>query len=249
MGTRILVADADASVVSLIEDDRFEAAIIDINLEPVGGIPLMKQIKKRHFDMRVIITSPNDNVTDVLAALMGDASSFLVKPIDAAEMKKAITDSLREREALEWLKVEIGQEGWIELMMPSSENYLARLDHFFRLYYHHDIPPEPLEEICLCFKEIVRNSIEWAHGGDAHKKIKIGHVLFQDQFCFKIEDTGEGYDVERALGIESDLESMEDQRLDDGIRPGGLGISLVSGLMDEVITNTRGNVAILSKNI
>ena len=114
MGTCILVADTDASVVSLIEqqldpesfsivkagnsdqalalieDERFEAAIIDINLEPVGGIPLMKQIKKRHFDMRVIITSPHDNTNDVLAALIGDASSFLLKPIDADEMKQAI---------------------------------------------------------------------------------------------------------------------------------------------------------------
>jgi len=101
-------------------------------------------------------------------------------------------------------------------------------------------------------QKLVKNAIDWGHHGDVTKKVKISHVLFQDQFCFKIEDSGDGYDVQKALYADEeqpDMEEMEEERLELGLRPGGLGMTIVRDMMDDIIPNAKGNITILSKYI
>ena len=273
MSTRILVTDTDKSVadeivggldpslctatvaldnidtLDALADEGYDLAVIDIDLPESGGFELLKTIREKDGDLRLILSSPREEPREILEAMICDASNYLTKPYTSDELQKAVTHAMTEREAVERLDVNVGQEGWVELMMPSSLNYMTRLDRFFRLFYKSEIPENMFEEISYCFKEITKNAIDWGHNGDVKKKIKISHVLFQDQFCFKIEDQGEGYDVQKALYGEEevDMEAMEDERLELGLRPGGLGMTIVQEMMDDIIPNAKGNVTILSK--
>ena len=243
------VALDDADTLAALAGESYDLAVIDIDLPDSGGLALLKTIRARDPGVRLLLSSPREEPREILEAMICDASNYLVKPYTSEELQKAVTHAMAECQVVEHLEVSVGQEGWIELMMPSSLNYMTRLDRFFKLFYKSEIPENLFEEISYCFKEITKNAIDWGHNGDVTKKIKISHVLFQDQFCFKIEDQGEGYDVQKALYGEEelDMEQMEEERLELGLRPGGLGMTIVQEMMDDIIPNAKGNITILSK--
>jgi CheY-like chemotaxis protein/anti-sigma regulatory factor (Ser/Thr protein kinase) len=273
MSNRILITDTDKSAadrivsgldaelstatvaldtvdtLATLADKSYDLAVIDIDLPQTGGLELLKTIRQQDPDLRLILSSPREEYQEIIEAMVCDASNYLTKPYTAEELQKAVTHAMAESQAVEHLDVNVGQEGWIELMMPSSLNYMTRLDRFFKLFYKSEIPEDQFEEISYCFKEITKNAIDWGHNGDVKKKVKISHVLFQDQFCFKIEDQGEGYNVQKALYGEEelDMEEMEEERLELGLRPGGLGMTIVKEMMDDIIPNAKGNITILSK--
>jgi len=179
MGTRVIITDIDQSAADSIagqldasfctprtaydrvdtlnqlQDGNFDVAVIDIDLPESGGLELLNEIRMTNLELRVIISSPREKPDEILRALIGDASNYLTKPYSVEELQKAVKHAMSEKEAVERLDVSLGQQGWIELMMPSSLNYMTRLDRFFRLFYKSEIPANDLEEISYCFKEIV----------------------------------------------------------------------------------------------
>ena len=164
-------------------------------------------------------------------------------------MVRAVDEAAATTADDEAIEIEMGEMGWVELRMPSSEQCMRRLDKFFRLLHEADLTPDVLEEVSLCFVEVVRNAIEWGHRFDVHKRILLSHMLFQDEIVFKVEDTGSGFDIGAMLEPPEDLIAMETAREEAGKRAGGLGITMVQGMMDSVIYNRTGNMIVMSKKL
>jgi anti-sigma regulatory factor (Ser/Thr protein kinase) len=97
--------------------------------------------------------------------------------------------------------------------------------------------------------EVVKNAIEWGHRFDISKRVLVSHMLFQDEIVFKVVDAGSGFDSGAKPERADDLIAMETEREVAGKRPGGLGITMVRGLMDSVIYNKTGNMIVMSKKI
>ena len=74
-------------------------------------------------------------------------------------------------------------------------------------------------------------------------------MLHNDEFFIKIDDDGDGFDASACLASSQNLLQIQSEREKAGIRPGGLGISIVSGLMDKVMQNEKGNSIVFSKKI
>ena len=232
-----------------ISSERYDVIICEIELDGGTGFDLLAKARDLKPEARFVMTTSNHKLNYVLRALKLGACDYLKKPVSECDLQHAVKESYNDKEIMEKVDIQIGEAGWVELQMPSSENTMHRLDKFFRLMYDGDVPPETLEDIGLCFREVVRNAIEWGHKFDIKKRVKISHMLFQDEFVFKIEDNGQGYDISAMLEGHDDLVQMEDERESSGKRPGGLGMTMVKGLMDQVIYNQRGNMIILSKKI
>ena len=250
------LSDCDATVstsygdsLKAIATGEFDAAVCAVGKDIEKGFGLLSQGLAASGNTRFILTALKSELCHVLRALKQGAYSYMKKPLEERDFVHAIESACQDKEAMERVNIQLGEAGWVELQMPSSERTMHRLDRFFRLMYEEQVDEETLEDVSLCFREVVRNAIEWGHKFDITKRVKISHMLFQDEFVFKIEDNGEGYDISTILEGSENLIAMEDARENAGKRPGGLGMTMVRSLMDQVIYNRSGNMIVLSKRL
>jgi ActR/RegA family two-component response regulator len=238
-----------AEALERLSSRHYDVVVCEVALNSGSGFDLLARIEEMSQKARFVMITCDHKLSYVLKALKLGAFDYLRKPVSQHDLQSAIETSCADREITEEIDIQLGEAGWVELQMPSSENTMHRLDKFFRLMYEGEVPSETLEDIGICFREVVKNAIEWGHKFDVKKRVKVSHMLFQDEFVFKIEDNGDGCDISAMLEGPGDLVQMETQRESTGKRPGGLGMTMVKGLMDQVIYNEKGNMIILSKKI
>ena len=248
-GWGVACCDTAAAAIGRLGRGLSDVLIADIDLRPAGALELLRLVKAKWPRVRVVCTAHERRIKDLLECLRGGAADYLHRPFEPGQLVLAAEEAYRATADDEAIDIEMGEKGWIQLRMPSSERSMRRLDKFFRLLYTGEVKPEALEEISLCFTEIVRNAIEWGHRFDISKRILVSHMLFQDEIVFKVEDTGQGFELGQALAPAADVIAMETEREAAGKRPGGLGITMVTGMMDAVIYNQTGNMLVVSKKI
>ncbi|WP_159709631.1 response regulator [Geminicoccus flavidas] len=92
--------DADAALVHLAER-RFGLVISDWNMQPTGGLALLKALRgePRTSLVPFIMVTAEGRAEDVLAARDAGADHYLVKPFNAATLEAKICHALQGRAA------------------------------------------------------------------------------------------------------------------------------------------------------
>ncbi|WP_373497893.1 response regulator [Desulfococcus sp.] len=75
----------EAAMVALAKE-AYDVVILDIKMPGIGGIELMKWIKKRQFPVEVIILSGHASMDVALEAVKLGAYDYLMKPCDIDEL-------------------------------------------------------------------------------------------------------------------------------------------------------------------
>ena len=66
-----------------LENENFVIVITDLKMPGIGGIELLRKIKTKYQNrVQVIVITVSDDLDDLLAALDGGASDFLLKPLN-----------------------------------------------------------------------------------------------------------------------------------------------------------------------
>ena len=66
-----------------LEKENFVIVITDLRMPGIGGIELLQEIKAKYGNrVQVIVITVSDDLDDLLAALDGGASDFLLKPLN-----------------------------------------------------------------------------------------------------------------------------------------------------------------------
>lgn len=97
-GHDVRPAGTAAAATTLLNDDAFDLAIIDIGLPDRSGIEVLEEIRRRDSSQPVIVISGGGHempleVTASLAEARG-ADTILVKPFDPDELMAAVQSSL-----------------------------------------------------------------------------------------------------------------------------------------------------------
>ena len=82
--TACAAAESFDQARTIIEDQSFDLAIVDISLNDGSGLELTKLTRSRHPDMPVLIFSAHDDLLYVERALRWGAHGYLVKSWDTA---------------------------------------------------------------------------------------------------------------------------------------------------------------------
>ena len=77
--------------LSSLERDNFVIVITDLMMPGIDGIELLQEIKAKYGNrVQVIVITVSDNLEDLLAALEGGASDFLLKPLSKEVLIEAL---------------------------------------------------------------------------------------------------------------------------------------------------------------
>jgi two-component system response regulator AtoC len=82
---------------TLLAEESFDAALLDIRMPGLDGIDLLSWIKEAGFSLPVIMMSAHGDVRDAVEAMRLGACDYLVKPFDPDELVIRIRKAVRER--------------------------------------------------------------------------------------------------------------------------------------------------------
>lgn len=71
---------------SALESEPFDICILDLGLPRKGGLEVLKAIRQKKIDVKVIILTAQDKPTDKVLGLDSGADDYLAKPFDMTEL-------------------------------------------------------------------------------------------------------------------------------------------------------------------
>lgn len=81
--------------LELIEINQYDLVILDLNLPKVGGIEVLKTLRKDKKQLKVLILSARNQVEDKVIGFDEGANDYLAKPFDFDELTARVRNLLR----------------------------------------------------------------------------------------------------------------------------------------------------------
>lgn len=90
-GHHVVAVDCAEAVAEYPVSQRFDIAVIDLNLPGEDGLSLTTRLRKTCPELGIILVTVRDAVDDKLRGYAGGADLYLTKPIDANELLFALS--------------------------------------------------------------------------------------------------------------------------------------------------------------
>lgn len=101
LGYCITLTESGIDAIGQFAPEQHELVVTDLHLPDVGGLEVLRKVKRRSPETPVVVLASNSEVSDVVQALRLGASDYLLTPIsDPAVIEHAIT-RIREARELE----------------------------------------------------------------------------------------------------------------------------------------------------
>ncbi|HAL85734.1 MAG TPA: two-component system response regulator GlrR, partial [Deferribacteraceae bacterium] len=103
-GFDVLTADCGEAAMKLLENEVFDAAVLDMKLEEETGLEIFEKIKKLDAELPVIFLTAYGTIDEAVEAMRSGAFGYLTKPFDHRELviqvEKAVEKNNLSRENL-----------------------------------------------------------------------------------------------------------------------------------------------------
>lgn len=116
-------ANSASTAFPQLKTTHFDILILDIRLPGMDGIEILKQVKRDHPQLEVIMISGHGDMETVIQAMRYGAFDYLKKPFRQSEIKAAIE---RSSKYLAWQKVHKQQDNAASLI-PQSLSELIQM--------------------------------------------------------------------------------------------------------------------------
>jgi len=249
-GHTVTAAVDGAEALRLAGESRFDLVLLDIWMPGMSGLEVLERLRGLTAPPRVVILTSDETPETLLAAVRGQASRYLTKPVEAAALLSVVAEELvaPERPPIEVLSA---RPDWVELMVPCRlevvdhiQNFLSRLEA--------NLSEEVRRSVGQAFREMLTNAIEWGGALDPERKVRISYLRMRRMILYRISDPGSGFRFEDlnhaavAYPADQPLAHVEPREA-KGLRPGGFGVLLARALVDELIYNEAQNEVVFVK--
>jgi len=123
-GHEIEKAESGEKALDIIADRHFDILLVDIKMEGMSGLDLLKQIRETDPDTAVIMITAYGSISTSIEAMKNGASDYLLKPFDPNELgiliEKIIQNRAQELENL-YLKDQYKEQIRFESMIGQSQ--------------------------------------------------------------------------------------------------------------------------------
>ena len=94
-GYQVSTAEDGFQALNILKTDSMDTVILDVRLPNMGGIDVLKAIKKDHPDLEVIIISGHASVNLAVQAVKIGAFDFLEKPLSLEKTITVVANALK----------------------------------------------------------------------------------------------------------------------------------------------------------
>lgn len=115
----VKTANSAAEALKIIEKEKINIALIDINMPEMDGIELLRRIKGRDFSIQIIMMTEYSTFNKTLSSLGEGAVGYILKPFDNLDnVLELVKESARRLERwkknlTESVKLQKGKRGFL----------------------------------------------------------------------------------------------------------------------------------------
>ncbi len=246
-------AAGSADALRKLRDTPYSVVLTDPHTSIHEDFALVDEIWRVRPGVRVIVLAPSGTPEDIIAALRRRVFLCQCSPFDVREIARYTVSAIEADDALEGIEVISADRNWISVRMNCDLLNASRLTAFFK-QFQMSLPDAPPEEMMVAFEEILHNAIEHGAENDPSKLLEVAAVRTARTFVFYISDPGKGFRADAiphaAISYSPDeLTRHIEVRNRSGMRMGGYGILVASGIVDELIYSEVGNEVLLIKHM
>jgi DNA-binding response OmpR family regulator len=249
-GWNIQWAADNRAVLSLVRDNPFDLIITGQKTSAKEDVELLREIRSVRAHVKMIILTDDSTPADVISAVRAGAFSYLRPPYTRAIFADMLHIAETQPAWDDGIEIVSATSSWVRLIVRCDLATADRLVQFLRA--GSTLPDEEKDDVIFAFREILLNAVE--HGGhfDPSQYVEVAFFRGLRVMICRVKDPGQGFPFEevRDAALHSSPEevlSCSTARAEKGLRPGGLGIMLAEGLVDELVYSEEGNNVLLVK--
>jgi DNA-binding response OmpR family regulator len=249
-GWNIQRAVDNKTVLSMVRENPFDLIITGQKTSAREDVELLRDIRGVRPHTRMIIVTDETTPADVINAVRAGAFSYVCPPYTRAILADMVYIAMTQPAWDDGIEIVSATPSWVRLIVRCDLATADRLVQFLRA--GSTLPEEEKHDVVSAFREILLNAME--HGGhfDPSQYVEVAFFRGRKVMICRIKDPGQGFSLDEArhAALDSSPEGLLSQaahREEQGVRPGGLGIMLAEGLVDEVVYSEQGNNVLLVK--
>ncbi|MBI9078875.1 MAG: response regulator [Pseudodesulfovibrio sp.] len=115
-GMEVNTAQTSENAVSAVEEEEYDAIVLDLQMPGMNGIEMLKAIKARRPDLQVILLTGQATLEAGIEAMKLGAMDFMEKPADI----DSLTEKIKKAQAKKMLLVEKKSESKVKDILASK---------------------------------------------------------------------------------------------------------------------------------
>ena len=117
-GLKVNTVTSGEDALTLIDDENYDAIILDLAMPGIDGIETLKLLKEKNPDLEIIMLTGHATVQKGIEAMKLGAEDFLEKPVDLSVLLERISEAknkrilILEKKSQDAIKKIIKSKGW-----------------------------------------------------------------------------------------------------------------------------------------
>jgi CheY-like chemotaxis protein len=249
-GHQVTTAADGAEAWEQLQRQPFDLLLTDIRMPRMDGLELLSHARQLPAPPRMVVLTSDDAPDTLLKAIREQALRYATKPMLPAQLVELVKEVLAEPADREFHVISATPQ-WVELLVPCDRSAAERIQGLLA-QLDADLPADVRETVGQVFRELLLNAIEWGGQLDPNRHVRIAYLRARRMLLYRIADPGPGFRIDdlphAAISNPPDDPMGHAQvREEKGLRPGGLGLLLVSKLADELLYNDARNEVVFVK--
>jgi anti-sigma regulatory factor (Ser/Thr protein kinase) len=246
-------AAGNADAIQRLRMLSFGVAITNPESFVEEDLALLEEMRAIRPGLKCIVLARQSTPDEVIAVLRARAFACFTPPFDIRHIAHIARGAASESQWREDIQVVSAKPGWVSLRMYCRLITAERLMTFAK-ELSTQLPEDTRQETMLALREILLNAMEHGAAFNPDQVVEVTVVRTARSLVFYVRDPGAGFRRESithaAITNPADNPAAHmAQREEQGMRPGGYGLLLASGTVDELIYSEIGNEVLLIKYV
>jgi anti-sigma regulatory factor (Ser/Thr protein kinase)/CheY-like chemotaxis protein len=243
------VGNADA--LCKLRKHSFAVVITDPESAISEALALLDEMRLIRPGVKCIVLASQSTTEEVIAALRAGVFACFTPPFDPADIAVLAGSAASDGESNDEFQVVSARPGWVTVRVSCRLINADRLMTFAKKLAA-QLPEDALMDMMQAFREILLNAMEHGAAFDPEKLVEVTAVRTARSYVFHVRDPGSGFRPDSlphaAMANPAEDPSAHARLRDEqGMRPGGYGLLLAGGTVDELIYSEIGNEVLLIK--
>jgi anti-sigma regulatory factor (Ser/Thr protein kinase)/ActR/RegA family two-component response regulator len=216
-------------------------------------LALLQEMRSIRPGVKTIVLARHSTPDEVIAALRARVFACFTPPFDVGEIANLACRAASDSQGREDIQVLSAKPGWVSVRVNCRLITAERLMTFAN-ELSGQLPQDTRQEMMQAFREVLLNAIEHGAAFNPEQVVEVTAVRTGRAMVFYIRDPGAGFRPE-SLTHAATTNPADDpaahimRREVEGMRPGGYGLLLAGGTVDELIYSEIGNEVLLIKYV
>jgi len=214
-------------------------------------LALLEEMRDIRPGVKCILLARESTPGEVIAALRAHVFACFTPPFDGSDIAELASQAATDNQWRDDIQVLSARPGWVSVRVNCRLITAERLLTFARELTS-QLSEDAQQDMLDGLREILLNAMEHGAAFNAEQTIEVVGVQTARSLVFYVRDPGAGFRRESlshaaVANPASDPVAHILKREEEGMRPGGYGLLLASGAVDELLYNEVGNQVLLIK--